>query len=281
MIKKYKGEIITFYICAIISLIFASFYDLKIDIALNNPTDPLSLWFYGTGEMPVRLALPLAGAVIFGYGKHKISKPLGLIVCAIGSCWLGIHIADYLFVEENYIAFGLVYGIGCGLIMLTLTKYIKLPENVQNALVILAYAGIIAVICQIAVTEGTKFIWGRVRFRVLLAEGSYDRFTPWYHLNGFNFKEGNDVKSCPSGHTAGAAISYLMMLLPMTNTKYKNKQKLCFIVPFIYTSVVAYTRLVMGAHYLSDVTIGAIFTFTIVIITISVLDKKYKNTLAK
>ncbi|MCD7796951.1 MAG: phosphatase PAP2 family protein [Clostridiales bacterium] len=122
---------------------------------------------------------------------------------------------------------------------------------------------------QLLTIEGLKYLWGRVRFRDLLAAGSYDEFTPWYQINGIN---GN--KSFPSGHTAGAGMSYLLMFMPYLS-KNKNKScAVCFLMALIYTSAVAYTRLVMGAHYLSDVTAGGLISFTIVIIAVAIFDKR-------
>ena len=56
--------------------------------------------------------------------------------------------------------------------------------------------------------------------------------------------------------------------------KLKNRKQLCFFIPFVYSGIVAFTRLVMGAHYLSDVTIGGTVSFTIVIIAMAILQKK-------
>ena len=47
-----------------------------------------------------------------------------------------------------------------------------------------------------------------------------------------------------------------------------------FIIAFIYTITVAFTRLVMGAHYLSDVAVGNAVAFTCIIIAIAYLEKK-------
>ena len=63
------------------------------------------------------------------------------------------------------------------------------------------------------------------------------------------------------------------MLLPYISDKWKNRAQICFWTAFIYTSVVAFTRLVMGAHYLSDVTAGGIISFTIVIVSIKMFEK--------
>ena len=69
-------------------------------------------------------------------------------------------------------------------------------------------------------------------------------------------------------------MSYLFMLFPFVFDRYKNKKQLCFWLPCVYTSIVAFTRLVMGAHYLSDVTVGGIVSFSVVLIAMKVLDKK-------
>lgn len=280
MLKTYKREIGFFYIFCTISLIFATFYDLKIDIALNDPQDTFSLWFYATGEMPARLILPLAGTVIFYLCKNVFARIVGLISCLGGSIYLGTHLSKYLFKVENNLIFGVIFGLGIGLIIIFTGGYIKIPNAIKPALLIFAWAGIGVMFAEIILTEAGKYIWARPRFRTLLKEESFERFTPWYHPNGFNFSEGNDVKSFPSGHTSGASVSFLMMLLPFCFEKFKNKNTLCFGIAFVYTAIVAYTRLVMGAHFLSDVTFGAILTFTIIIFTMAIIDKKFSNKLS-
>jgi membrane-associated phospholipid phosphatase len=274
MIKQYKGYIIFFYIAAIASLVVATFRDLQIDIALNNPTNAFAIWFKNTGEMPSRLVCPLAGLVLFYLAQKKIWKVIGAIVEMGGSAYLGYHIADYFFAEdENQIIFGVVYGIGFGLTLLLVGKYITVPDKIKKPLCVLAVTGVIVMFVQIGIIEGSKIVWGRVRMRDLIADGSYEQFTAWYLPQGIT-----GHKSFPSGHTAGAGISYLAMFLPMFSDKCKKHKALCFVVPFIYTSVVAYTRMVMGAHYLSDVTMGAIVVFTVVVVAMAIIDKKTKKS---
>lgn len=272
MMKKYKGNIIFFYTAAILSLIAAAFVDLKLDIFLNNPENSFAVWFRNTGEIPVYLVCPLAGCTLFHLCNDKILKSLGLLINLGGSAYLGYYICDYFFIDDNNrIPFGIVFGLGTGIIILLTGKYISIPEKLKKPLIILAIAGVAAMLVEISVIQAVKMLWGRVRFRDLIAAGSYDAFTAWYHPNGIN---GN--MSFPSGHTAGAGMSYLMMLFPFVSEKWKNRKNLCFIIPLIYTSVVAFTRLVMGAHYLSDVTMGAIISFTVVIITIRIIEAKTK-----
>ena len=269
MVKNYKYNIIVFYVLAVIAMGFAAFFDLKIDAWLNNPTNPFCVWLYNTGEMPARLLTPIAGAVIAYTVDKKWQKILGALICLGGSAYFGTYVGKYFFIEENRFVFSLVWGIGFGVTLLIVGSVVKIPKRLKKPLLILAIAGLAAMAAQIFFIEGMKHLWGRVRFRDLLAAGSNDAFTPWYVINGLN---GN--KSFPSGHTAGAGMSYLLMLLPFVFKKWENKKQLCFWVPFVYTSVVAFTRLVMGAHYLSDVTVGGTVSFTVIIITMAILEKK-------
>lgn len=269
MVKYYRKNIIGFYVIAVVAMGFAAFFDLKIDIWLNNPENPFCVWFYNTGEMPCRLALPIASAVIVYTSGKMWQKTAGVLITLGCGAYFGTYIGEHFFVEENQFVFGLVWGIGFGLTLLLFGSFVKIPEKYRKPLFVLAVTGIAVVAVQAVAIEGMKYLWGRVRFRDLLAQSSYDAFTPWYVINGIN---GN--KSFPSGHTSGAAISYLLMLLPFSFDKLKNRKQLCFFIPFVYSGIVAFTRLVMGAHYLSDVTIGGAVSFTIVIIAMAILQKK-------
>lgn len=272
MIKKYRGNIIFFFAAVIIALIVAAFYDLQIDIELNNPESIFAIWFRNTGEIPSRLVCPIAGTVLFYTYKNKIQQIAGFIIALGGSAYLGYYLGKYFFVEENQMLFSILYGIGFGVVCLIVGSFIKISNKYRDLLRGAAITGIIVMFAQILVIEGMKYLWGWVRFRDLIAASSYDNFTPWYKINGIN---GN--KSFPSGHTAGAGMSYLMMLFPLVSKKWQNRTQICFWIPCVYTSVVAFTRLVMGAHYLSDVTVGGAVSFIIVIIAVKIFEEKTKN----
>lgn len=273
MLKKYKGNILFFFTAAIIALIAASFCDLQLDKLLNNPENIFSIWFQNTGEIPSRLICPLAGTVLFYTYKTKLQKAAGLIISLGGSAYLGYYLGKYFFLEENRMLFSILYGLGFGIVCLTVGRMITIPDRYKDILRAAAITGILVMFAQLLIIEGMKYLWGRVRFRDLLASGSYDAFTPWYEINGIN---GN--KSFPSGHTAGAGMSYLMMFFPYLSEKWKQKYQLCFWIPCVYTSVVAFTRLVVGAHYLSDVAMGGIVSFAVVLAAMKIFEKNLNKT---
>lgn len=268
MLKQYKNNILFFYIFSVAALAAAAFCDLQLDIRLNAPENPVAIWFRNTGEIPCRLICPLAGTVLFYTCDKLWQRAAGFLVALGGSAYLGYYVGKYFFVDEYKMAFSLLWGIGFGVVALLVGSLISVPEQMKAPLRALAVAGIAVMAVQLLTIEGMKYLWGRVRFRDLLAAGSYDAFTPWYQINGIN---GN--KSFPSGHTAGAGMSFLMMLLPCSFPGWKKHKNFCFWLPFVYTFVVAFTRLMMGAHYLSDVAMGGIISFSVVLLAIKIYEK--------
>lgn len=271
MLKYYKKNIILFFALCAAALIAALFVDLRLDILLNDPDNVIAVWFYNTGDVPCRLICPIAGAVIFYCCSSKITRFAGFCASLAGSVHFGYNFGKHFFAEENRLLFSILFGLGFGLVLLLAFKGITIPDRLKKPLAALAWAGIAVMAVQVLSVEAMKYLWGRVRFRNLLAEGSYEAFTPWFVLNGIN---GN--KSFPSGHTAGAAMSFLAMLLPYVSKKAYAHRQLCFYIPFAYTCVVAVTRLVMGAHYLSDVAAGGAVGMLAVVIALAALDKRAK-----
>ncbi len=267
MLKRYKGMILCFYILTAAALIAAVFYDLRLDIWLNNTKNLFAIWLQNTGEMPGRLICPFAGTVLFYAAANRWEKAAGFLLALGGSVYFGTYFGKYFFLEENQMLFSLVWGAGFG--VSTLLAGSLIPQQLMKKLRAAAWIGVIVMAVQLLCVEALKYLWGRVRFRDLLAAGSYDAFTSWLHPNGIN---GN--KSFPSGHTAGAGMSYLMMLLPFCTERLKGRERLCALLPFAYTSLVALSRLIMGAHYLSDVAMGGAISFTLVLIALKVYEKR-------
>ena len=80
-------------------------------------------------------------------------------------------------------------------------------------------------------------------------------------------------KSFPSGHTYCAAITFALICLPDLFESFKKRwvKAICWTVPAAYTLTVAISRIVVGAHYLSDVLVGGTLAFTLVIVIREVL----------
>ena len=267
LIKTYKKEIIVFYILAAVSLAVASFFDLKIDIFLNHPSNLIANWFEQTGEMPASLLITIALAFILKCANPRWMKIVAAIGCLVAGAYFGKWFGGRLFADNDFQdAYEIIFGVGFAAVVIFVMHFITIPENVRKPLLIIAFVGLGVCGLGTGLTNLMKMLWGRVRFRSMTVP--YSDFTPWYILNGSN---GNH--SFPSGHTNSAGSSYLLMLLPLVSEKCRKHKTALFMTAFIYTSTVALTRLVMGAHYLSDVTIGGTISFTSTLLGMAFYEK--------
>ena len=133
---------------------------------------------------------------------------------------------------------------------------------------------------------------GRMRYRAMNAIGDFSYYTPWYKINGARhvgisgsiaqgnlsreevlFGANDTCKSFPSGHTYCAAISFVIVCLPDLFDSLKKRwvKAVCWTVPAAYTLTVAVCRIVVGAHFLSDVLVGGTLSFALIMIIREVL----------
>jgi membrane-associated phospholipid phosphatase len=115
----------------------------------------------------------------------------------------------------------------------------------------------LAFIIPLIYVQLIKQLWGRVRFRDLAV--NYTDFTPWYQpqINTGNY-------SFPSGHTAMGWMLLPILFLLINKDSWSNR--IIGAIVIIWGVIVALGRIVIGAHYASDVvfsTGGAFITFII------------------
>lgn len=155
----------------------------------------------------------------------------------------------------------------------------------------LALAGILLGI-TFKLTEECKTITHRVRFREMVAysngyfndeglsEGRYSpltksmvsstdfgAFSPWFKKsadNGiYDYHLYNRTDSFPSGHTVNSCMIFLLSTVFRAFDKLKKFAPAILCVGVVYTGVMGYTRLIRGAHYLSDVVAAFIIGYTL------------------
>ena len=129
--------------------------------------------------------------------------------------------------------------------------------------------------------EGVKYLASRPRPRNLNAE--FDGFKQWYQLNPFNafHSEFKDQKSFVSGHTANAAclITILPFIASMTKRENDNRiQIMTVIIGALFTFVVAFSRIIARAHWMSDVMGGVLMSCAIQALAINVKPFNFKKS---
>jgi len=276
-------------------LIVGSFKDLDISKALYDSNSVFGLIFASFGELPCWLLINIAGVSlirIFSKEKKSVKKIAfiiigALLICAatyfnynsMGSKWNGL---------SNYLAWYYILILSLvieGLMVLFAFKFINNDDKETVLKVIAIFA--IACALELIIIYILKFIFLRPRYR-LIYDGypGYNvdvLFRNWYEVGAgfaktlFTDAPIEQFRSFPSGHTGDATTALLLFYLPLLNKKTKDKEYLKYIFfgfGLLWAMTVALSRIVYGAHYLSDVSFGGLMTIISAFFTISVITRK-------
>lgn len=264
----------------VLGIIFGSFFDLQINKALYAPGNAFGLGFaafapwFGYGFLVLLcgffhrfaikekniwlkigfFALSAAGLIVsVKLSADKVTSINGF------NCpnwtWLWIIIVAILFVPLFFLG----------------DRYGKKTDDkaILWAMVILAGFMLIELV---PIAQILKNVMRRPRYRVI-AEGLFENkviFKNWWEpykiyssmkekfatsTNSFS----EQFKSFPSGHASVAALLIFgLPYLSLIEPKLKGKENLLFGIGLGFTLLMAFSRMTVGAHYLSDVSFGAL-----------------------
>ena len=257
--------------------------------------------FASIGSTPTYIMLSVACAIIFAntlHAQNKILHTLGSITANCLSVFAMVYnvpdIAHYLVkhfgqdVIFNQLYIKIVFGFVAAAIAELLCLYFaKLDPKVSAALLKMSFVIIFSVIlANLLINIIIKNVMCRPRYRAMWFLGDYDfsNFHRWYQKSvmpeaedgsGLFFayangqKVGHDAyRSFPSGHTSAAAEIYSLLVLPKLLKKFDTiKWKaLLLLVTVGFTATVAISRIVVGAHFFSDVLVGGTIMFLCVML---------------
>lgn len=279
----------TLYICigiAVILMILGSFVDYPLSCALYNETNPIAVFFAAYGELPAILGWVAAGSLLAA-GHSKKNKILGMFQCIGGIVLIAAGGMSICFLPSRYLTLppAILTLIGLALSTGTVVAVLFLAKGADRRLLIqVAAAVFFTVLLEMVLVNCIKVPWGRARMR-LVAENPQACFMPWWQIGG-ELKNtmiaagtaAEEFKSFPSGHTANAATMLLLGLIPLLQPKRKKYKNWLLAFGFTWAAVVAFTRIIMGAHYLTDTVVG--FTISILCIYLVCEKKKFldRNT---
>lgn len=257
-----------FYAIALILMIVASVKDLAIDNALYNPTNGFGVFFEKFAELPMFCIVPFAGTVMF-YARTMKDRKLNIILGAVyalavlaGWVLCLFKLGDDWFGEDFSKVLRIVIAFAFSALTLFLGGLIKRETMIK--LRPLAVVGVLVFLVTAGGVEVIKRVWGRPRYRDMVngVNGlSLNDFAPWYTI-----KHMDGCRSFPSGHTYAMSETFLLLSVSDRFKKHRNKEIIFFAIAFVLTAVTAFSRLVVGAHFLSDVVMGAVIGFTVYIL---------------
>ena len=217
------------------------------------------------GELPFELTASIAGVMLVRAVRpdSRGSKWLAVLGILVNVGLTGYEIVSSLRVGGKLIAAQLVLTfvlvIAANLIVYRFTRTTEPDELTRWALMVLAVWVAQAIILNVIV----KPLWSRPRMRVIEVTPGLN-FQPWWVIGNPDkwtyiaagvIKDG--FKSFASGHTAHAAIGLMLAGLPAAAFKEKpSRRRVIFWAAAVIAAFVAFGRIVIGAHFLSDVSCG-------------------------
>lgn len=248
----------------LVMLAVGSFADYPISLALYHPDNPLAGLLAGFGEYPAALGLSAAGAMLLS-ARNREKRLTGVLQTIAGclSILFGGTMAAVLPTGYLDIPVWLAALIGVGCTGLTVWGMLLLCRGADRGIVLrTAGAFLLVIFADILVVNLIKIPWGRARMR-LVASDARAYFMPWWQP-GTELRDAlvaagvaaEEFKSFPSGHSANSSCLMLLALLPLLRPQWERRQTALFCAGFGWALVVAVSRIVMGAHYLSDTAVG-------------------------
>ena len=250
-----KKEKVYFFTALAILLAIFTFTDLSISKAVYNPESSFGHFFEAFGELPGAIIGVFSMAALIITGKYDtkwktiLFNLIFTVLLILFSFMAAVMPMNYLGGISMPLAGGLAAGYA--LVSLWIANILRKEEskNLREGAII----GILTFVAAIFVINIIKMCWGRLRFRSMVAP--YNEFSLWFLPQ--RFTSNNEYMSFPSGHSANSAVIWWITLLPTFVSELRGKEKCLKLVAGTWIVMVMISRVIMGAHFASDVTLGA------------------------
>lgn len=258
---------------AFIGLILGTFLDQQITSAMGNYESVFGILF--TMLTPVfSLAIgEIAGAILF-FMPNRENKTADILLRILGALAFvgfsgfaikeGIEYVKFPVMEMHKTTYMVLAITLVAILDLAIILFVKLAmKHIDDKRIVPTVITIFIIIAAwLLVSEVIKYLACRPRPRNIYIEGIAE-YRNWYHFQPFFcFKEGmKDCKSFVSGHAFIAACTVGALPLLLSLKKNSNGVKATIIglvVAGVFSFVVAFSRIVAYAHFMSDV-MGGIF----------------------
>ncbi len=259
----------------IVSLIFAillcifAFTDLQISHSLYEPTNKIALFLQAIGEIPAMLIALFCSMYLFKTRKNKGSRGYYLsgigygVIILLFAFIASFMLVHYLTISKSSIPIIMIcFIVATYMISKSWSKYddVRLRD--------IALIGLLSVVIVLITFNLIKLGWGRERYRHMISIGSFEGFSKWFIPQGI--AKSDEFMSFPSGHSANAALVIWLSLLPGYFASFKRKKIGVWIFILMWMILVPVSRIMVGAHFASDVTVGVAISLIVFIST-----KKY------
>ncbi len=276
-------------------LLTATFYDLQISAFLTKnalpagqyyATDVFGVGFECVGTAPEPLFGALCAALAMEYMRRRVKNgklrlPLTALFAALTAVFYAWEFRDlFEYVERHFAAaehgtaflWVVIAFLALLCAALTFAAVGRCRDETLGRLFRFSVYTAVGIIAAILLVQAVKVPMGRMRYRAMNVLGDFSGFRRWYVPGGQPdkawmkavFGTSDAFKSFPSGHTRAAAASfYLIALADALGVTDKKKRAALWCFAAAFTAAVAVSRIVVGAHFLSDVLVGGAVGFCV------------------
>ena len=268
----------------LIGFVLGSFFDLQIDKVLWSENNPFGLIMASFGVYPCYAGLAFVGGGLMSTTIKRKELPLwGKIICFFLS-GLAIVMAVYLCGGEwpsvngynvpqlewlSFLIAGIVFaGVYCA-------GYLVCRKgDVKQLWAMLLVMVVIFTVSLLPAGFVIKLIIHRPRYRYLVRTGVLPFYNWWEncanykdyiggHIDGFPITK-EDFKSFPSGHSGtGMIMAMFLSYAPIFFKKLKGKETIMFYVGVLWGLTMMFSRMLVGAHYLTDTCMGSLIVMVV------------------
>ena len=258
-VKKYKLGYILITLLLLLSL--GTFYDYSISLHLVNRESFLGFLGANYGQIIAYIALS-SGGLLLVHDKQRFNQLIGCV---------GIAVSVVMVISDAFKYASHYFGVACiGLCINFIGAFILATYLKNHGLNVTkwGYFLIGCVVAQVVIITIGKEIMVRPRMIAILEHQM--SFQPWYQCN-FDDKKlwlsmvsnADYLKSFPSGHSGAASMSFAIALA-LSHVRRCNT-KWYMLLASMYTFTVMLSRIIMGAHFLTDTCMGALIGIVCII----------------
>ena len=268
----------------LIGFVLGSFFDLQIDKALWSENNTFGLIMASFGVYPCYAGLAFIGGGLMSTTIKRKELPVwGKILCFFLSA-LAFVMAIYLCAKEwpsvngynvphlawlSYLIAGLVFA------GVYVAAYLICRKgDIKQMWAMLLVMTVIFTVALLPAGFAIKLIIHRPRFRYLVRTGATPFYNWWEncanykeyiggHIDGFPITK-EDFKSFPSGHSGtGMIMAMFLAYAPIFFKKLKGKETLMFYIGAAYGFLMMFSRMLVGAHFLTDTCMGSLIVMVV------------------
>ncbi len=287
--KNMRIPILSAICVAIFGLIFGSIFDYQLSTAIASPTNGFGLFISVIAPTIGFCGLAFVGGGFFAisFKQDKMWVKILFIALAVLGLGIGTYFAGKEFFGVNgfYEKAPNIVGYLISFVCATGAEvggyFVFKDCKNKYAWVSFACVYIVLILVLVVGITGLKSIMHRPRFRTVADGTGLVPFHAWWQRCA-NYKEymadfgyaSEEFKSFPSGHTGEAAVLVVVSaFIPLADEKLKKYQLPLFIGSCCFVVLVAISRILAAAHYLSDVSMGALITLVFTCIANELLIK--------